>query len=193
MQSAPAQPQGGPPIIIDSAAVAAASAAAAQSGTPAPVSGATNIFVINAGHSPQPAPAPPPPTPTEIHHHHTTVQYVPRKRTPHYNTSFFASAGLVLGGLAAACAYESGSYLPFAWPLAMAGLAAGGIAFVGAILFRRTRTGLAVFALLLSAAAYVGWLYNSNQLQSQIDEIRRQLPKVDLGQPTAASVPPKAR
>lgn len=176
-------------VIIDPATAAALGGAmpGASSGSASPP-GSTQVFVISPGGSQSPPPTPQ--QPTEVHHHHHTVQVVSRRRGPAYNTSFFGSAGVVLGLLAALAAYES--YGTFARPLALAGFVAGGIGFLGAIVFRRTRTGLPILALLLSAAGYVGWMYDNGQLQSQLDDLHArypQVPKVDLPAPP---VPAKA-
>lgn len=177
----PPAPGLGNPVVIDAASTGVGAGPVA---TPSGVSpGPTQIFVIAPGSAPAPATATPPPT--EVHHHHTTVQYVARKRTPAYNTSFFGSAGLVLGFLSALAAYEAGPYLWLARPLALAGFIAGGLGLLGAVFLGRTRIGLSILALLLSAGGFVGWMYDNGQLQSQLDELHTQfpqVPKVDLGQ-----------
>ena len=133
--------------------------------------------------------------PQEIHHH-TTVHHVSRVIMPSRGLSFFGVVGLVLGGLGCAAGFEPAAAI-FVRPLALAGLVAGGLGLLGAILLTRSGKGAPVLALLVSGAAYGIWFHNNGgQLQAEMQKLRAklpaELPKVDLGEiakPPAASPP----
>jgi hypothetical protein len=141
--------------------------------------------------APQPAVTNPQP-PQEIHHH-TTVHHVSRVSSPVRGLSFFGVAGLVLGGLGCAAAYAPGAE-NFVRPLALAGMTAGGLGLLSAILFGRSGRGVPVLALIVSMVGYGIWFQHSGgqwktEMQKMQQALPAQLPKIDLGKIESKIVP----
>ncbi len=136
-----------------------------------------------------PPPASPPPVPQQIHYHtnhtnHTTNNYYPSKRRRERGTSYFGSLSLLFGILACATAY-----LPpiesLAQPIALGGMTLGVLGYLISVLFRRSRTGVPLIGILISATAYGMWLNNNGKLQSQYNQLKAMspvhLPDVNFG------------
>ncbi len=144
-------------------------------------------------------PAAPPPVVTEVHHHHhhtTEVATPPRpRRRPHKGTSFLATLGLVVGGLACGTALLP-QVARFAGPIALGGLGMAAVAWVGAVLLRRVGAMLPFAAVVVSAAGYGLFLYQTGQGQSTWDGLRRRspvpLPAVRIDPPTPPAAPAPA-
>lgn len=193
-------PEATPEATIVETIVEVPGAAPAQAGQPAPPANLTqNIFYISApapvaqGSAPSPpaAPASPPP---EVHYH-TTVHHTAPTRGPRRGLSFFGTAALVLGGLGCAA-----NYLPqaamFVKPLAMAGLTAGGLGLLGAILRGRAGKGIPFLGLLVSAVALGLWLQkNDPRVRAEVEKLKDSVPQLDLVIPAkpATKAPAPAR
>jgi hypothetical protein len=121
------------------------------------------------------SPAAPTLPPTEIHHHHNTVNYTARPLAPTRGLSFFGVAGLVLGTLAVAAFYAARAS-GFARPLALAGMAAGGLGLLSALLIGRTGRAVPVLAVLVSGAGYALALASAGQLAPAMQHVTSSLP-----------------
>jgi hypothetical protein len=144
-------------------------------GAPPPVgAGPQNVIFVVA---PQPPVPPPPPQVVHHHHHHTTQVILPARprRRPARGTSFLGTLGLVVGGLgcAAAClppVVASAHYI------ALAGLGMAALAWLAAVLLRRTGATMPFAGMVVSAVAYGLWLFNAGQAQPTYDRLRVRWP-----------------
>ncbi len=147
-------------------------------GSPPPTSQTFIHITTPAGAVPPPTPPPQSQPPQEIHYH-TTIHHAPRRRNFSKNLSFLGTVGLVLGALAAAAQY-TGQATSFIHPLAVIGVVASGLAFLGAVLFRRTGQTIPFLGLLISGGVYLFWMHANGQLQPQIDKLKSSLPSIEI-------------
>jgi hypothetical protein len=171
-----------------------------QSQPQQPANVTQNIFYISAPPGQQqqaPLQSPPAqPAPPQEVHYHTTVHHAPRSSGPRRGLSFFGSVAIVLGGLACAAGYLPQAAM-FAKPLAIAGLAAGGVGLLGAIFLGRSGKAVPFLGLLVSAVAFGLWLQkNDPRVRAEVDKLKQSVPQLDVvtsnkgAEPSAKATPP---
>jgi hypothetical protein len=142
-----------------------------------------NIIYVNlpAGQAPPPQAPPVESSPREVHYHTTNLYQSPRRRRSGLGTSFLATLGFVLGGVAAGAACVP-QIVWLAKPIAMLGFAMATLGMLGALLFGRVGKLMPLIALLACASAYGLWEKNTGQPIA--------LPKIDLNLlPTSPTTP----
>jgi hypothetical protein len=138
-----------------------------------------NIIYVNVP-APQPQAVPQaiaPTGPSEIHVHNHIHSYAARRRGGRYGTSFVATLGFVLGGVACGVCFVP----QLVWLARFIALVAGACAILGllgSMLFRKNGAAMPVFGVIVSAFGYWLWMMKSGQAQLQ-------LPK-----PIADAIPP---
>ena len=184
-----AERTGEPPAVVAVPGMGAAPPPPAD--VPPAAGGVQNVIYVAV---PQAAAAPPPPQEVHHHHHHTTeVVYTPvRRRRLGKSTSFLGTLGLVVGGLACAMAFLPQVAAYAGW-VAEAGLLAAGLAWVAAVLFRRTGATMPLAGLLVSAVGWAAYQYNTGQAHATYDRLRAKspvaLPAVTIPRPAAPVTP----
>ena len=142
-----------------------------------------------------------PPVEVHHHHHHTTQVIVPgptRRLRRTKGTSFLGTLGFVVGGLACGAALVP-QVAGYARWIALAGLAAAAVAWVGAVLLRRVGAGMPLAGIIVSVVGYGLGAYETGQGQAEYNRMRAHspvaLPAVRIPAPPlppVVTVPPAA-